>query len=324
VKAVVQNEYGPPEGVLEFTEIDAPVVGPDGVLVRVRAASVHVGDWATVRGIPYIMRPAIGLRRPKHRVPGSDVAGVVEAVGPHVSRFEPGAEVFGWCNGAFAEYACAAADHFVLKPPDLSFEEAASVGVSAFAALQALRDQGKVQAGQKVLINGASGGVGTFAVQIAKSLGADVTGVCSTGNVEMVRSLGADRVIDYTQEDFTQDGQRYDFILDNVGNRSSADFKRVLAPDGVVLPNSGAHAQGRWFGATGRVARDFVASLFARQQGRPFLSMPSPEDLAALRELVATGAVTPVVDRTFPLDSTADAIGYVGEGHARGKVVVSV
>ena len=211
--------------------------------VRVHAASVHVGDWILVRGVPYVLRMASGLRKPKNRVPGTDIAGTVEAVGKDVTQLRPGDEVFGWCTGAFAEYACAGEDHFVPKPANLTFEQAAAVGVSASTALQLLRDQGKVQPGQKVLINGASGGVGTFAVQIAKAFGAEVTGVCSTRNVDMVRSIGADHVIDYTQEDFTQGGQRYDFILDNVGNHSLSATRRALTPNGKLLSNGGGHAE---------------------------------------------------------------------------------
>lgn len=324
MKAIVQDEYGSPDDVLELKDIDKPVVKDDEVLVRVHAASIHVGDWVSVRGVPYIMRPVTGLLRPKNSVPGDDIAGKVEAVGKNVKQLQPGDEVFGWCKGAFAEYACAGEDNFVPKPANLTFEQAAAVGVSAFTALQALRDQGKVQPGQKVLINGASGGVGTFAVQIAKAFGADVTGVCSTRNVDMVRSIGADQVIDYTQEDFTQSGQRYDFILDNVANHSLSDFRRALTPKGTLQPNAGGHSSGRWIGPLGSVIKPLVLSLFVRQQGRPFLSLPNKEDLATLKELIESGKVTPVIDRTYPLSETPEAIGYLGEGHARGKVVITV
>ena len=324
MKAIVQYKYGSPDDVLELKDIDKPVVKDDEVLVRVHAASIHVGDWVSVRGVPYIMRPVTGLLRPKNSVPGDDIAGKVEAVGKNVKQLQPGDEVFGWCNGAFAEYACAGEDNFVPKPANLTFEQAAAVGVSAFTALQALRDQGKVQPGQKVLINGASGGVGTFAVQIAKSFGADVTGVCSTRNVDMVRSIGADQVIDYTQEDFTQSGQRYDFILDNVANHSLSDFRRALTPKGTLQPNAGGHSSGRWIGPMGSVIKALVLSLFVRQQGRLFLSLPNKEDLATLKELIESGKVTPVIDRTYPLSETPEAIGYLGEGHARGKVVITV
>src|SRR5579864_3028918 len=258
MKAIVQDAYGEPEAVLRFEEIAKPVLKDDEVLVRVHAASVHVGDWILVRGVPYIARMAVGLRKPKNRVPGSDIAGTVEAVGTGETQLRPGDEVFGWCTGAFAEYACAAADHFVTKPANLTFEQAAAVGVSATTALQLLRDQGKVQPGQKVLINGASGGLGSFAVQIARAFGADVTGVCSTRNVDMVRSIGADHVVDYTQEDFTRGGQRYDFILDNVGNHSLAATRRALTPTGKLQPNGGGHADGRWVGSLGSVIKAAV------------------------------------------------------------------
>jgi len=296
----------------------------DDVLVCVHAAAVHVSDWVFVRGVPYITRPMIGLFRPKNSVPGEDIAGKVEAVGKKVKQLRPGDEVFGWCKGAFAEYACAGEDHFVPKPANLTFEQAAAVGVFAVTALQALRDRGKVQPGQKVLINGASGGVGTFAVQIAKASGADVTGVCSTRNVDMVRSIGADQVIDYTQEDFAKSGQRYDFILDNVGNHSLSDLRRALAPNGVLQPNGGGHSSNRWIGPMGSVIKANVLSLFVRRQRGTFLSLPNKEDLATLKELIESGKVTPVIDRTYPLSETPEAIGYVGEGHARGEVVITV
>jgi NADPH:quinone reductase-like Zn-dependent oxidoreductase len=324
MKAIVQYKYGSPDDVLELQEIDKPVVKDDEVLVRVHAASVHIGDWLLMRGVPYIMRMASGLRKPKNSVPGMDIAGKVEAVGKNVKQLQPGDEVFGWCTGAFAEYACAGEDNFVPKPANLTFEQAAAVGTSAFTALQALRDQGQVQPGQKVLINGASGGVGTFAVQIAKSLGAEVTGVCSTRNVDMVRSIGADRVIDYTREDFTRSGQRYDLILDNVANHSLSEFRCALTPQGTLLPNGGGHSSGGWIRPLDSVIKALVLSLFVRQQGRPFLSLPNKEDLATLKELIEAGQVTPVIDRTYPLSETPEAIGHVGEGHAQGKVVITV
>lgn len=324
MKAIVQDEYGSPDNVLELKDIDKPVVKDGEVLVCVHAAAVHVSDWVFVRGVPYIMRPMTGLFRPKNSVPGQDIAGRVEAVGKKVEQLRPGDEVFGWCKGAFAEYACAGEDHFVPKPANLTFEQAAAVGVSAVTALQALRDQGRVQAGQKVLINGASGGVGPFAVQIAKAFGANVTGVCSTRNVDMVRSIGADRVIDYTQEDFTKGGQRYDLILDNVGNHSLSDLRRVLTPTGILQPNGGGHSNNRWIGPMGSVIKANVLSLFMRQQGGAFIAMNNREDRQFLKELIEAGKVTPVIDRTYPLSETSEAIGYVGEGHARGKVVIAV
>ena len=315
MKAIIQNRYGSPDDVLELMEIDKPVVKDDDVLVRVHAASIHIGDTFIIRGQPYLLRMIYGLRKPKHSVPGNDIAGKVEAVGKKVKRFQPGDEVFGWCKGAFAEYACAGENNFLPKPANLTYEQAAAVGVSAFTALQALRDQGKVQPGQKVLINGASGGVGTFAVQIAKSFGADVTGVCSTRNVDMVRSIGADHVIDYTQEDFTRSGQRYDFILDNVGNCSLSECRRALTPRGTLQPNSDSGGMGGMFKA-------FVSSLFVRQLRHPFLALSKNKDLVVLKELVESGKVMPVIDRTYPLSETPEAIGYVGEGHSQAKVVI--
>jgi NADPH:quinone reductase-like Zn-dependent oxidoreductase len=323
MRAIVQDTYGSPDKVLGLQEIARPVVKDDEVLVRVHAASVHVGDWMLVTGVPYILRTASGLRKPKNRVPGTDIAGTVEAVGKDVTQLRPGDEVFGWCTGAFAEYACAGEDHFVPKPANLTFEQAAAVGVSASTALQLLRDQGKVQPGQKVLINGASGGIGTFAVQIAKAFGAEVTGVCSTRNVDMVRSIGADNVIDYTQEDFTQGGQRYDFILDNVANHSLTDTRRVLTPTGKLQSNNGTSG-GRWFGTMGTVIKTATVSMFARQQAGPSIKFPNREDLVVLKGLIEGGKVTPVIDGTYPLSGTAAAIGHVGEGHARGTVVITV
>jgi NADPH:quinone reductase-like Zn-dependent oxidoreductase len=316
MKAIVQNAYGSP-ALLELKEINKPVVKDDGVLVRVHAAALHAGDYFIMRGVPYLARFAAGWPTPKDYVPGLDLAGHVEAVGKNATRFQPGDEVFAMCGGACAEYACAPEGRFVLKPANLTFEQAAAVPTSAFAALHGLRDAGKVQPGQKVLINGASGGVGTFAVQIAKSLGAEVTGVCSTRNVDMVRSIGADHVIDYTQEDFTQSGQSYDLILDNVANRSFSDCRRALTPTGTLIPNS-AHA------GMGYIVKALVRSAFVRQQGRPFVSMPNNEDWVVLKELIETGKVTPVIDRTYRLSETPDALGYVGEGHARGKVVITI
>ena len=317
MKAIVQNAYGSPE-VLEFREVDRPSFGDSDVLVRVHAASVHAGDYFILKGVPYLARFAAGWPKPKGYIPGFDVAGTVEAVGKDVTLYRPGDEVFGECGGgACAEYVCAAADRFVLKPDRLTFEQAAAVPVSALAALQGLRDAGKVRPGQKVLINGASGGVGTYAVQIAKTLGAEVTGVCSTKNVDMVRSIGADHVVDYTQEDFTRTGLRYDLILDNVANRSFSDCKRALSPEGKIVPNSGN-------AGIGYLAKAFVRSLFVRQQSRPFLSMPNQADLQVLKGLIEAGKLTPVIDRTFSLNETAEALRLIGGGHARGKVVIVV
>jgi NADPH:quinone reductase-like Zn-dependent oxidoreductase len=316
MKAIVQNDYGPPD-VLELKEVDRPVPKDNEVLVRVQAAAIHVGDYFTMLGVPFAVRMVAGMPKPKNYVPGYDVAGCVEAVGKDVTGLEPGDEVFGACQGACAEYACTAQEMFVLKPDNATFQQAAAVPTSALAALHGLRDAGKVQPGHKVLINGASGGVGTFAVQIAKSFGAEVTGVCSTRNLDMVRSIGADHVIDYTQEDFTQGGPRYDLILDNVANRSFSDCRRALTPEGTFIPNSGNAGMGF-------VIKAFVLSIFLRQQGRPFLSSPNHEDLVVLKDLLESGKVTPVIDRTYPLSQTPEAMAYVGKGHARGKVVIDV
>jgi NADPH:quinone reductase-like Zn-dependent oxidoreductase len=316
VKAIIQAAYGSP-AVLELKEVDKPVVEDDGVLVHAHAAALHAGDYFVMRGVPYPVRFVAGWPKPKNYVPGFDLGGHVEAVGKNVTRFRPGDEVFGMCGRACAEYACAPEATFVLKPANLTFEQAAAVPTSAFAALHGLRDAGKLQPGLKVLINGASGGVGTFAVQIAKALGAEVTGVCSTRNVDMVRSIGADHVIDYTQEDFTRGGQSYDLILDNVGNRSFSDCRRALTAKGIHIPNSG-RARIRF------AVKALVRSTVVRQQGRPFLSTPNNEDLVVLKELIETGKVTPVIDRTYRLSETPEALGYIGEGHARGKVVITI
>jgi NADPH:quinone reductase-like Zn-dependent oxidoreductase len=323
MRATVHHSYGPPDDVLELKDIDEPVVGDDHVLVRVLDAGGNPADWIIIRGTPYLLRLVFGLRKPRNGVRGTDVAGRIEAVGTKVQQLQAGDEVFGWCDGAFAEYACALANHFVPKPENLTFEQAAAFPVAGFTALQAVRDRGEVRPGQKALINGASGGVGTFAVQIAKSFGAEVTGVCSTRNVDMVRSIGADHVIDYTKEDFTQSEQRYDFILDNVANHSLSDLRRALTPRGTLVPNNGTTG-GRWIGPVGRLVMAFVISPFVSQRLRPFVSEGKNEDLVTLKELIEAGKVTPVIDRTYPLSAVPEAIGYVGEGHARGKVVITV
>ena len=321
MKAVVYSRYGPLD-VLGVRDIDKPVVNDDEVLVRVHAAGLHIGDCFSVRGAPFAMRMVTGLLKPKHGVPGFDLAGQVESVGKNVKQFQAGDEVFGACNGTCAEYACAGQDHLALKPTNLTFEEAAAVPTSALAALHALRDAGKVQPGQKVLINGASGGVGTFAVQIAKSFGAEVTGVCSTTNVNMVRSIGADHVIDYTQEDFTQGAQRYDLIFDNVENRSLSDCRRALTPAGTLILNSGTGAQG--IELMVRLVKPLVLSPFVRHTLRRYLSTPNHEDLVVLKELVESGKLTPVIDKTYPLHETPAALRYIERGHARGKVVITL
>jgi NADPH:quinone reductase-like Zn-dependent oxidoreductase len=319
MQAIVQDRYGSAD-VLQTREVEKPQTGDTDVLVRVQAASIHVGDWILMTGSPFVMRMATGLRRPKNPVPGTDIAGTVEAVGKDVHGIRPGDEVFGWCAGAFAEFASAGEDHFVLKPHSLTFEQAAAVGVSATTALQLLRDDGKVSPGQKVLINGASGGVGTFAVQIAKALGAEVTGVTSARNVDLVRSLGADHVIDYTAEDFRKGGPRYDLILDNVGDRSMADTRRALLPTGILISNGGGHFGGK----VGRVIRSMAASMVNRQQAKPTVKSTNREDLLALKELIEAGKLTPVIDGTYPFSETRKAIGHVAAGHARGTVVIAM
>jgi len=316
MKAIVQNAYGSP-AALELREIDRPAITDDGVLVRVHAAALHAGDFFVLSGSPYLVRFVAGWPKPSNYVPGYDLAGRVEAVGKKASKFHPGDEVFAACNHACAEYAIGPESIFALKPANVTFEQAAAVPTSALAALHGLRDAGKVQPGQRVLIIGASGGVGTYAVQIAKVLGAEVTGVCSTRNVEMVRSLGADHVIDYTREDFARNEMTYDLILDNVANRSFSECRRALAPSGLHIPNSGRAGMGYVVGA-------FVRSIFVRQQGRPYVSMPNHKDMVFLRELVASGKLKPVIDRIYGLSETPEALAYVGEGHVPGKVVITV
>ena len=322
MKAVVQRRYGPPE-MLEYTDVGRPVLGDGDVLVGVRAASVHPGDYFVMTGVPSILRLAFGLRRPRHPVPGRDLAGVVVAVGNHVTDVQPGDEVFGWSTtGTLAEYACVPADQLVRKPGRLTMEQATTVPTSGITALQALRDIAHVQPGHTVLVTGASGGVGTFAVQIAKALGAEVTGVCSTRNMELVRSVGADHVIDYKRTDFTRTGLRYDVIFDNVEAQSLSEVRRALTPTGTLIPNSGRG--GRWVGPLGRVVKARVRSLFTRQTLRPFTSVGKRQDLLELAELLETGRLTPVIDRTYRLSAAADALRYVGAGHTRGKVVITV
>src|ERR1700694_1349711 len=325
MKAIVQEAYGSPD-VLKFRDIEKPAIGANDVLIRVRAAGVNPADWALVGGLPYVARPLYGMGKPKNPVRGTDVAGEVEAVGASVTRFRPGDEVFGWSGhlgGAFAEYACVSEEALVPKPANLVFEQAAAVPMAGTVALLAVRDHGKVRAGQKVLVNGASGGIGTFAVQIAKSLGAEVTGVCSTGNVDLVRSIGADHVIDYTKVDFTRTGQRYDFILDNVANRSLSDLRRALTPKGTLVPNGGGFDH-RWVAGAGRLIGAKVSFAFVSQSVRTFIASSKQENLVTLKELIEAGKIRPVIDRTYALSETPQAIGYVGQGHARGKVAITV
>jgi NADPH:quinone reductase-like Zn-dependent oxidoreductase len=315
--AIVQTGYGSAD-VMELREVEKPTPGDGEVLVRVLAASLAAGEYFGMRGKPFPIRMYIGFPKPKKDfVVGLDCAGVVESVGPNVSHIQLGDEVYGECRGSCAEYAVAREGSLAHKPNNLTFEQAAALPTSACTALQGLRDHGKVRPGQKVLINGASGGVGPFAVQIAKALGAEVTAVCSTRNVETVRSIGADHVIDYTHEDFTRGGPRYDVIMDNIGSHPLSDTRRALAPQGVHIPSSG-HAGVGWIIAAA------LTAVFVRQQGSPFVASTTTEELIALNEFIEAGTVTPVIDRTYPLSEAADAFRYLDEGHARGKVVITV
>ncbi|WP_327327789.1 NAD(P)-dependent alcohol dehydrogenase [Streptomyces sp. NBC_01210] len=323
MKAIVRETYRSPDG-LELKEIDKPVVGDDDVLVRVHAAGVDQGVWHLVTGLPYLLRiVGFGLRRPKTRVPGLDVAGRVEAVGRNVSRFQPGDEVFGTCAGSYAEYACARQDKFAPKPANVTFEQAAAVPSSAFAALQGLRRSAQVQAGQKVLVIGAGGGVGTFAVQLAKEFGANVTGVCSTKKTDLVRSIGADDVIDYTREDFADGPRRYDLILDTAGGRSLAHLRRALDPRGSLVI-VGSEGGGRWLEGVDRALRAAVLSPFVSQKLRMLVSTEKQEDLQLLGKLIEAGKLTPIVDRTYSLSEVPQAIQYLRAGHACGKIVITV
>jgi NADPH:quinone reductase-like Zn-dependent oxidoreductase len=323
VKAIVQDTYGSAD-VLELRDVDTPVIGDDDVLVQVRAAGVDQGVWHVMAGLPYPIRLAgYGLRAPKTPVPGMDVAGVVEAVGGDVTRFQPGDEVFGIAKGAYAEYARAPESKLAPKPANLTFEQAAVVAVSGLPALQGLRDHGKLRPGQTVLIIGASGGVGTYAVQLAKAFGAQVTGVCSTTKMDMVRSIGADHVIDYTRDDFAEGEQRYDVILDIGGNSSLSRLRRALAPKGTLVI-AGGETDGRWLGGTDRQLRALLLSRFVAQKLGTFVSKENHEDMIVLKELIEAGKVTPVIDRTYPLNEVPEAIRYMREGRARGKVVITV
>ncbi len=322
MRAITYTEYGPP-GVLQLTEVATPNPKDDEVLFRVRAASVNPLDWHYMRGTPYIVRIQAGLRRPKVTRLGVDVAGEVEAVGKNVTQFHSGDEVFGVCKGAFAEYACASKDRLVLKPDNVTFEQAAAVPVAAFTALQGLRDKGQIRAGQRVLINGAAGGVGTFAVQIAKSFGAEVTGVCSTRNVDMVRSIGANHVVDYTQEVFTKSGQQYDLIFDTVGNHTLSDIRHALTTEGILVLVGGPD-KGRWLGPLSGLLNVVVLSWFVSQKLLPFLAHLSKADLIVMQEFLEARKITPVIDRSYPLSDVPEAIRYLEEGHARGKVVITM
>jgi len=325
MKAVVYTNYGSPD-VLEIRDVKKPVPNDDQVLIKVRAASINPLDWHFIEGTPYIMRMGIGLRKPKDPRLGVDMAGEVEAVGKNVTQFKPGDEVFGARTGAFAEYVCVRADKaVVLKPANVTFEQAASVSIAGLTALQGLRDAGRLQPGQKVLINGASGGVGTFAIQIAKTLAADVTGVCSTRNLELVRSLGADHVIDYTKEDFTKSNQRYDVILDNVGTQPLLGFRHVLTPNGIyVMIGGGGPNDGKWIGPMARPIKAMVMSPFISQKMGMMMARQSKDDLKILADLMQSGKVKPVIDKTYPLSQIAEAIRYLEAGHARGKVIITM
>ena len=322
MKAIVCHKYGSPD-VLKLEEIQKPIAGDDEVLVKVHAASANAADWHILRADPFLVRLASGLLKPKHKILGADIAGRVEAVGRNVTRFQPGDEVFGDISGCgwggFAEYVCARENALALKPASMTFEEAAAVPFAGVTALQGLRDKGQIQPGQKVLINGASGGVGTFAVQLAKSFAAEVTGVCSTRKLDMVRSIGADQVIDYTQEDFTNNGQRYDLILAANGYHSISDYKRALSPNGIYVTTGGSGAQmyqaiflGPWISMTG-----------SKKMGN-LLQRPNLKDLVFMKELLEAGKVVPVIDRRYPLSEVAEALRYLEEGHAQGKVVITM
>jgi NADPH:quinone reductase-like Zn-dependent oxidoreductase len=323
MKAITIDRYGSPD-VLRLEDIDKPAVGADDVLVRIRAAGANIADCYIMTGRPYIMRLATGLFKPKVNGLGANFAGQVEAVGESVTRFAPGDEVFGEVSmgACFAEYTCAKEDGLAPKPANLTFEQAAAVPMAALTALQALRDKGHIEAGQKVLINGASGGVGTFAVQIAKSFGAEVTGVCSTPNVEMVKSLGADHVIDYTREDFTEGDERYDLMLDNVGNRSLLKCRRVLKPDAIYISNGGP--DGRWLGPAAHLLKTLMLSPFVSQKVTPLLETANADDLHTLKDLIEAKRITPIIDRTYPLTEVPEALRHLQTHHARGKIVITL
>jgi NADPH:quinone reductase-like Zn-dependent oxidoreductase len=323
MKAMVRDAYGPAD-VLELRDIDIPEIADDEVLVRVHAAGVGRDVWHVMTGLPYPLRLAgYGLRAPKNPLIGSDVAGVVEALGKNVSTFKPGDEVFGIGKGSYAEYVCAREDKLAPKPANLTFEQAGVLAIMGSTALQALRDHGKVRQGQEVLIIGASGGVGTYAVQLAKAFGAHVSGVCSTAKVEMVRSIGADHVIDYTREDFAEGDQRYELILDIGGNSTLARLRRALSPEGTLVI-VGGEGGGRWLGGTDRQIRAMMLSPFVSQKLGTFVNKENHEDMLVLKELIESGKVKPVIDRTYPLAEVPEAIRYLEGGHARGKVVISV
>jgi NADPH:quinone reductase-like Zn-dependent oxidoreductase len=325
MRAIVQDRYGGPD-VLELREVGRPAPEDGEVLIRVRAAGLHRGDWHVMTGLPYLIRlvvPTLGLRKPKTPALGMDVAGTVAAVGADVTRFRPGDAVFGWTDGSFAEYATAPEDQLAPMPSILSFEQAGVVPISGFAALQALRDVGEIQAGQKVLVIGAAGGVGSFAVQLAKAFGAEVTGVGSTTQLDLIRSLGADHVLDYTREDITDGTRHWDLVLDTAGHRSLSRLRRALTPAGTLVI-VGSEGRGRWLGGFDRNLRAVVLSRFVGQRLRMLSSTPRQEDLQTLRQLAEAGNLTPVIDRTYPLAEVPDAIRHMEAGHVRGKLVITV
>ena len=325
MKAIVQDRYGGPE-VLEFRDIDQPVPTDNEVLVQVHAAGLHRGDWHVMTGLPYMIRlavPTLGLGKPKVPVLGMDVAGRVEAVGARVTRFQPGDEVFGWCDGSLAEYACAGEDQFAAKPAALSFEEAAVVPISGFAALQGVRDVGEVQPGQQVLVLGAAGAVGWFAVQLAKAFGARVTGVASTTQLELVRAVGADEVIDYTRQDVTDGTRQWEVIIDTGGRRTLSQLRRALTPNGTLVI-VGGEGGGRWMGGFLRNLRAPVVSRFVGQRLRMLVSKERQEDLEVLRELIEAGKLRPLIGRTYPLGEAPEAMRALQAGNTRGKIVITV
>jgi NADPH:quinone reductase-like Zn-dependent oxidoreductase len=323
MKAIVQDRYGDLD-VLEFADIETPLPREHEVLVRVHAAGLDRGVWHVMTGLPYLIRfVGFGVRRPKVRVRGMDVAGRVEGVGEQVTRFRPGDAVFGWADGSYAEYASAPEDNLAPKPANLSFEQAAAVPISAFAALQALRDEGELQPGQKVLVIGAAGGVGSFAVQLAKAFGAEVTGVAGAAQVDLVHSIGADDVVDYTREDVTDGSRHWDLVIDTAGHRSLSRLRRALTPRGTLVI-VGSEGRGRWLGGFDRQLRALALSRFVGQRLRMLSSKPRQDDLRVLRELIEAGRLTPLIDRTYPLPEVPEAIRYMVHGHGRGKVVITV
>ncbi len=316
MKAIVQKAYGSSK-VLEIQDVETPTVGNDDLLVKVHASCINAGDVFTMRGSPWLIRLTLGLRKPKNpHIPGWDVAGEVVEVGNNVNRFQPGDEVYGTCEHAFAEFVSTKEKYLAKKPANLTFEQAAAVPTAALTALQALRDHGGLETGHKVLVNGASGGVGSFAVQIAKALGAEVTGVCSAAKMEMVRSIGADHVVDYSKEDFTQGSRKYDIILDNAASQAFSDLKKVLTSNGIILPNSG-------HGGMGYVIKAFALSPFQRQIAKPWMVNINNKDLLYLNELIESEKITPAIDKTFPFEETPRAIDYFEQGYTRGKIVIT-